>query len=103
MVKLHGPAILVLLEIEMDDHKCLTNVMEYDAQVQSLTVGLTGGIVFIWKEDLLQRDYFNVTPQGIHAIVKVISNPYPWLFSSIYASLDLNNRRLLWDELSSIS
>lgn len=95
-VKLYRPAILVLLETKMSEYKSLISALGYDAQVQSSMVGLTGGIVFMWKEDHLYPDNFTVITQGIHAIVKVIYEPsLPWFFSAIYVSPNLNSRRLL--------
>lgn len=57
----------------------------------------------MWKEDILQVDEVSSTPQGIHAMVKVLPFYTPWLFSAIYASNNLEDRKTLWGNLMEIS
>ncbi|KAK4733872.1 hypothetical protein R3W88_008133 [Solanum pinnatisectum] len=42
MVKVHKSAILVLLETKITKHKRLTKELRFDAQIQSLLMGLRG-------------------------------------------------------------
>nr|XP_009591566.1 uncharacterized protein LOC104088573 [Nicotiana tomentosiformis] len=67
---MHKPAMLVLLKTKMADHKKLTDEIQYDTHIQFPAVGHFGGIVIMWKENILQVDEVSVTPQGIHAMVK---------------------------------
>lgn len=53
MVKMHKPAMLVLLETRMTEHNRLTQALHFDAQIQSTANGLSGGIVIMWKEYIL--------------------------------------------------
>nr|XP_016515200.1 PREDICTED: uncharacterized protein LOC107831916 [Nicotiana tabacum] len=95
--------LLVLLETKIADDKKLTEELHFDMLIQSPTVGLSGGIVMIWKEDCVTVDEVSTTPQGIHAMVKVLPSHTLWLFSAIYASTILADRKLLWDSLVTIS
>ncbi|OIT04583.1 hypothetical protein A4A49_65283, partial [Nicotiana attenuata] len=61
---------LVLPETKMVDHKKLTEDLQFDMLIQSLVVGLSCGIVMMYKADCVQLDEVSTTPQGIHAIVK---------------------------------
>ncbi|XP_009800739.1 uncharacterized protein [Nicotiana sylvestris] len=77
MVKMHKPAMLVLLEKKkMADHKKLTEELQFDMIIQSPVIGLSGGIVIMWKEDIVSVEEVATTPQGIHAMVKVLNMQY---------------------------
>lgn len=82
MVKTHKPAMVIFLETRMDDHKRLTEVLHFDAYIQSPAEGLSGGMIIMYLEDI------SITSQSIHAMVQVILDPNPWLLTPIYASND---------------
>ncbi|KAK4713628.1 hypothetical protein R3W88_019535 [Solanum pinnatisectum] len=103
MVKLHKPAMLVLLETRLGEHKRLTKVPHFDSQIQSATNGLLGGIVIMWKKDILKLSDISITSQRIHVTVQVSTEPNQWFFSTIYASNDFTARTNLWNELTSFS
>lgn len=86
----------------MVEHKHLTEALYFDAQLQSAAEGLSGGIVIMWKEDLLKLDNISIIKQGIHVHIKVCPTPDSWLFFAIYASPDLETRKSLWTELIDI-
>lgn len=78
---------------KMTDHKHLIEALKFNTHIQSGANGLSGGIVIIWKEDIVKMDSLSVTPQGIHVMVNIVTNSSkPWLFSAVYASPDLNTR-----------
>lgn len=81
MVKMHKPAILVLLETKMADRQTLAQQIEFDMVIQSPVVGTFGEIVFMWKEDLV--------------VVKVSLDNPQWFFSAVYASNILMERKLI--------
>lgn len=56
MTNIHRPAMLVLLETKMVEHKSLTNALGFDIYIQASVVGLSGGIVFMWKDDILHLE-----------------------------------------------
>nr|XP_016433117.1 PREDICTED: uncharacterized protein LOC107759646 [Nicotiana tabacum] len=103
MVKMHKPAMLVLIETKMADHQSLAQQLQFDMIIQFLAVGPSGGIVFMWKKEFVAVEKVETTPQGIHAMVKVSPDHPPWLFSAIYASNLLENRKFLWEYLITIS
>ncbi|KAK4717556.1 hypothetical protein R3W88_015894 [Solanum pinnatisectum] len=69
MVKMHKPTMLVLLETRMGEHKRLTEVLKFDSQIQSAAVGLSGGIVIMWKKDTLKLSDISITSKSIHVMV----------------------------------
>ncbi|OIS95983.1 hypothetical protein A4A49_07426 [Nicotiana attenuata] len=97
MVKLHNHTLLVLLETRMTDHKHLTIELKFSAQFQTSDVGQYGGIVVMWKDDLVKLEEVSTTPQGVHVMVKVTLYNSKWLCSTIYASNYLNDMNRLWD------
>lgn len=103
MVKIHKPFILILLETKMTDHKGVTETLGFDHQLQFTAIGCSGGIVIVWKTDTLYLEDIYITPQGIHAMVKVLSSSHNWLLSAIYASTHFPSRSNLWDNLIRMS
>lgn len=67
--------MLVLLEIKMANHKALTETLKFDVQIQSSATGCRRGIIVMWMDENLKLDNVLVTPQGVHVMVKVTSNP----------------------------
>ena len=47
--------------------------------------------------------FLSKTKQEIHVAVKVRSLDFDWLFSAIYASPRLAERRILWENLSKVA
>lgn len=45
----------------------------------------------------------STTEQEIHAFVKVHSSNFSWLISTIYASLRLAERQILWKNLKTVA
>ncbi|OIT21206.1 hypothetical protein A4A49_55796, partial [Nicotiana attenuata] len=60
--------MLVLLETKMANHQALAQALDFEMIIQSPAVGLSGGIVFMWKEELVAVEEVATTPQGIHAM-----------------------------------
>lgn len=73
-------------------------MLKFDAHIQYPAEGLSRGIVVMWKEDLLKMDNI-ISQKGIHVRIKVCPKSYTWIFSTIYASPDLEKRKTLWDKL----
>lgn len=61
MVKLHKSAMLVLLETRMTKHNHLIHELGFSEKIQSPAIGLFGGIVIMWKDDLLKIDEVSST------------------------------------------
>lgn len=88
MVNMYMPIMIGLLETKMKEHKYISNSLGFDAYVQFSIVGLVAGITVLWKEKILQLDNFFASTQVIFFMIKVILNPYFWIFSAIYTSPD---------------
>lgn len=54
--------MLVLLKTGMADYKYLTTNLQFKAQIQSPAIGQFGGIVIVWKNDLIKLDNVSTTP-----------------------------------------
>ena len=52
---------------------------------------------------MVDLDVLAATKQEVHAIVKVLNSPTPWLLSSIYGSPRFEERQVLWDNLCLVS
>ncbi|KAH0672701.1 hypothetical protein KY284_023788 [Solanum tuberosum] len=87
----------------MGEHKRLTKVLKFDSQIQSAAAGLSGGIVIMWKKNLLKLSDISMTSQSIHVMVQVFPETEPWFLSAIYVSNDPATRTNLWTELTNIS
>lgn len=95
MLKMHKPAMLVLLETRMAEHHRLTKSFNFDSQIQSSANGQSGVIVIMWKKSILKLENISITHRGIHVMVKVLSDPIYWLFSVVYASPNFATRTTL--------
>lgn len=83
LIKAHNPSLVALLETKMVDHKYITESLHFEVYLESSTVDMKGGIVVMWKEDLLYLQHFSILPQGIHTIVKASHNQKPF-FSLLF-------------------
>ena len=52
---------------------------------------------------MVDLEVLAATEQEIHAIVKVNNSDPPWLLSSVYGSLRLVERKILWENVCSVS
>lgn len=57
----------------------------------------------MWRDDSMYMTTVYMSPQAIHATVKVSFYPSSWFISIIYASTDFLSRLELWYQLSSLS
>lgn len=55
----------------MVDHKNVAEALKFNSFIQSPSEGMLGGIVIMWKDDLVKLDSILVTTQGIHVKIKV--------------------------------
>lgn len=72
--------MLVILETRMVEHKSITLELGFDNQIQYPDVGRSGGIVIMWRDNNLKLEDISISQQAIHAVVKVLSYSYSWLF-----------------------
>lgn len=62
MISLHKASMLALLETRMTNHHQLTQEPGFECLIQSTTIGLSGGINLMWKEDLLNINDISIIP-----------------------------------------
>lgn len=55
------------------------------------------------KEDTISISYISITPQAIHATIKVSTLPSVWILGIVYASNDYLIRKLLQEQLITLS
>lgn len=77
----------------------------FDNVYSSDITGFRGGIGVLWNDSNISLDILSVNEQAINAFVQVCpANPFNlWLFTTIYASLDLSKRLSLWTELEALN
>ncbi|KAG5627674.1 hypothetical protein H5410_012892 [Solanum commersonii] len=73
LVSIHKPSMLVLLKTKMTDHSKLTEDLGFNSHTQSAVEGFSGGIIIMWKEDIIKLDNISVMSQCIHAMVKKLA------------------------------
>lgn len=54
----------------MIEHKYLIQELDFFRQIQSPVIGLFGGIVIMWKDDILKVDEVSTTSQGINVMIR---------------------------------
>ena len=101
----HSPAIVVVTETRVGGEraKAITDRLPFDGAIHADTIGLSGGIWVLWNSAVVEVTQLAKTEQEIHVTVKVLDSNHTWILSSIYACPRLVERRLLWNNLSSIA
>lgn len=102
MTAIHKPSMISLLKTRMTDYLQLTQDFGYEYQIPSSAIERSGGIILMWRSDIISINDIFITPQGFHMDVKVTSHLASWFCSIIYASSTLKNRKLLWKHVGSI-
>ena len=105
LTNFHSPRIVVVTKTHISGFRAgdIIHTLPYDGIHTTDPIGFVGGIWLLWCIDMVDLDVLAATEQEIHAIVKVLNSPTPWLLSSIYGSLRFEERQVLWDNLYSIS
>lgn len=80
MVQTHKPSTLILMETKMSSHKEIIETLTFDHQLQATANSHLGGIVIIWKSDILNLEDISITYQEIHTMVQALSSFHNWLF-----------------------
>ena len=101
----HSPSIVVVTETRISGSRAgeILHTLPYDGIHTTDPIGYARGIWLLWRRDMVDMDVLTAMKQEIHAIVKVLSSPSPWLLSSIYGSPRFEERQILWDNLCSVS
>lgn len=95
MTQIQSPVIMVITETKVSGPRAkeITDRLHFDGAIHANNFGFTGGLWVLW--DSVEVSKLASTEQEIHVIVKDISSNISWLFSAVYASPKLVERRLL--------
>lgn len=96
---MHRPCMVTLLETRMDNHMSLLNPFGFSDMIEIPTEGQSGGMIILWDHNLINVNIFVRRSQEISATNKVIPTHKTWLFTSIYASININHRNQIWNNL----
>lgn len=102
LVRNHDPVILVVMETRVGGDKAreITDRLAFDGAIHTDTIGFTGGLWMLWHSDRVEVNSLATTEQEIHAVIKVISSNFDWLFTAMYASPRSAERQILWNNLN---
>ena len=105
LVRTHNPSILVVMETRVggDRAKEIINRLPFDGFIYTDTLGFAGGIWLLWNSDRVEVVPLATTEQEIHAEVKVLPSNLAWIFTAVYASPRIVERRVLWDNLAKVA
>ena len=103
--RLHNPAILILTETKASGDRAekIVDRLPFDGAIFTNSIGLSGGLWLLCDSSRVSVAELSKTEQEIHALVTPNYSNTPWLLSAIYASPRLAERRLLWDNLKTLS
>ena len=104
-MQINNPGILILTETRLGGTRAadLAKSVPFDEFLCSPTIGFAGGIWILWKTDVVELKHLCTTEQEIHTSVKVFGSNSSWLLSAIYASPRRSERRMLWQNLSTVA
>ncbi|XP_028071304.1 uncharacterized protein LOC114273709 [Camellia sinensis] len=104
LVKIHKPSIIVLMETKVGFNSMgmFFNKMNFTASTHIDPTDRRGGIWVIWDPVQVTVRAFEANDQVIHAKIKRDSYP-EWILYSVYASPNLMNKALLWDNLEAMA
>lgn len=96
---------MVITETKVSGLKAkeITDRLHFDGAIHANNFGFTGGLWVLWDSARVEVFELASTEQEIHVIVKDISSNISWLFSAVYASPRLAERRLLWENLRKVA
>lgn len=95
--------MVALLETRMSSHLPLKDGFNFSNMLEVPAQGQSRGIVILWDNNIINMTLISCSNQEIHAMLKVLPNHEPWLFSIVYASTIFNNRLTLWNSLKTIA
>lgn len=100
----HRPDMLVVMELRTHPSKLLRTfqLLGFDGVTFSEGHGFAGGIIAVWKTDLLEVETLITNFQFIHMKV-CVQRRWSWYFTAVYASPDEELRSAMWRDLSQMA
>ena len=105
LTNFHSPSIVVVTETRISSSRAgdIIRTLPYDGIHTTDPIGYVRRIWLLRRTDMVDLNVLAATKQEVHAIVKVLNSPTPWLLSSIYGSPRFEERQVLWDNLCLVS
>lgn len=103
LINTHNPYTVSLLETRMSNHIRIRDDFQFSNIVEIPAQGQSGGIAIVWHDNNVQLSHIRLDGQEIHAMIQVLPNHQPWLFSIVYASTNVNIRHPLLQNLANIA
>ena len=100
----HRPSIMVITETRVGGSRAekIIEGLPFDGYITTETIGYAGGLWTLWRSEDADVKLLSATEQEIHATVKVCASKLSWLFTAIYASPRLAERRILWSNIEKV-
>ena len=100
----HRPSIMVITETRVGGSRAekIIEGLPFDGFITTETIGYAGGLWILWRSEDADVKLLSAKEQEIHTIVKVCASNLSWLFTAIYASPWLAERRILWSNIEKI-
>ena len=98
----HFPTIMILTKTRVGGDRAvkIAESLPFDGFFATETIGYAGGLWLLWKKEDVEVIVLSATKQEFHATIKVRNFDFSWILSPIYASPRLDERIILWDNLS---
>ncbi|XP_075083639.1 uncharacterized protein LOC142167374 [Nicotiana tabacum] len=103
LVDTDRPCLVALLETRMRAHASLLNNFNFTEMIEVPVEGQSGGMAILYDHNLITVNNFTRRGQEIHVMIKVLPFRFSWLLSTIYASIDIHARDIMWEKLTNIS
>lgn len=69
-----------------DEFEPLITQMGFNKNVVVDSRGYSGGIWFMWNDEVVKLEGQVTSPWAVHAIISLKSKPFRWLIPGVYAS-----------------
>ncbi|XP_038979986.1 uncharacterized protein LOC120110122 [Phoenix dactylifera] len=105
LVQIHCPEICVLSETRLSGEGLarLRRRLGRDWETYAVeSQGLSGGILLLWRRGVATFDVFHNCSQQVVMVVSAPDAP-PWVLCGVYASTNHRVRRVLWQEIASLT
>ena len=101
----YSPSIMVLTEMRVGGERAarIIEKLPFDGSFATDIIGYVGGLWLLWKKEEVDVSALSSTEREIHTSIKVSNSNLSWLFSSIYASPRLYERKILWANLTQVA
>ena len=100
----HRPSIMVITETRVGGSRVekIIEGLPFDGFITMETIGYAEGLWILWRSEDADVKLLSATEPEIRATVKVCASNLSRLFTAIYASPRLAERRILWSNIEKV-